>query len=107
MKKLRKKIMMSDDLRYHNPYEEVDPLNLPPPDSDTESEDTAVAPTPDDHEQEDDAATVGTITRVPYSVRPFSGTVYVGTDRSRRVLLSPPCALQQEMSHSQSPIQGA
>ncbi|GKE58920.1 hypothetical protein Tco_1498105 [Tanacetum coccineum] len=43
-----------------NPYEEADPLNLPPPDSDTESEDTAVAPTPDDHEQEAEANTIGT-----------------------------------------------
>ncbi|GJR32698.1 hypothetical protein Tco_1108930 [Tanacetum coccineum] len=46
-----------------NPYEEADPLNLPPPDSDTESKDTAVAPTPDNHEQEAKADTVGTITR--------------------------------------------
>ncbi|GKF68053.1 hypothetical protein Tco_0197732, partial [Tanacetum coccineum] len=63
-----------DDAEVINPYEE---------DDDTESEDTTVAPTPDDHEQEDDAATVGTITRVPYSVCPFSGTVYVGTGPSR------------------------
>ncbi|GJR49551.1 hypothetical protein Tco_1400072 [Tanacetum coccineum] len=33
-----------DDAEVINPYEEVDPLNLPPPDSDTESEDTAVDP---------------------------------------------------------------
>ncbi|GJT12709.1 putative reverse transcriptase domain-containing protein [Tanacetum coccineum] len=65
-----------DDAEVINPYEEADPLNLPPPDSDTESEDTAVAPTPDDHEQEAEADTVGTITRVPYSVRPFSGTIF-------------------------------
>ncbi|GJT92622.1 putative reverse transcriptase domain-containing protein [Tanacetum coccineum] len=53
-----------DDAEVINPYEEVDPLNLPPPDSDTESEDMAVAPTPADHEQEAEADTVGTITRV-------------------------------------------
>ncbi|GJZ29840.1 hypothetical protein Tco_0574887 [Tanacetum coccineum] len=47
-----------DDAEVINPYEEADPLNLPPPDSDTESEDTAVAPTPDDHEQEAEANTV-------------------------------------------------
>ncbi|GKC78058.1 hypothetical protein Tco_1128832 [Tanacetum coccineum] len=74
-----------DDAEVINLYKEADPLNLPPPDSDTESEDTAVAPTPDDHEQGDDAATVGTITRIPYSVRPFSSTVYVGTGPSRQV----------------------
>ncbi|GKF24874.1 hypothetical protein Tco_0080768, partial [Tanacetum coccineum] len=39
-----------DDAEVINPYEEADPLNLPPPDSDTESKDTTVAPTPDDHE---------------------------------------------------------
>ncbi|GJS74814.1 hypothetical protein Tco_0707655 [Tanacetum coccineum] len=52
-----------DDAEVINPYEEANPLNLPPPDSDTESEDTAVALTLDDHEQEAEAATVGTITR--------------------------------------------
>ncbi|GJW56178.1 hypothetical protein Tco_0102909 [Tanacetum coccineum] len=72
-----------DDDEVINPYKEADPLNLPLPDSDTVSEDTAVAPTPDDHEQEAEADTIGTITRVPYSVRPFSGTVYVGSGPSR------------------------
>ncbi|GJR47709.1 hypothetical protein Tco_1315812 [Tanacetum coccineum] len=91
-----------DDAEVINPYEEADPLNLPPPDSDTESEDTAVAPTPDDHEQEDDAATVGTITRVPYSVRPFSGTVYVGTGPSRRVFAPGPTARDVNTLHRQS-----
>ncbi|GKE73081.1 hypothetical protein Tco_1535122 [Tanacetum coccineum] len=39
-----------DDADVINPYEEADPLNLPPPNSDTESEDMAIAPTPDDHD---------------------------------------------------------
>ncbi|GJS36459.1 putative reverse transcriptase domain-containing protein [Tanacetum coccineum] len=39
-----------DDVEVINPYKEADPLNLAPLDSDTESEDTAVAPTPKDHE---------------------------------------------------------
>ncbi|GJS64001.1 hypothetical protein Tco_0678565 [Tanacetum coccineum] len=56
-----------------------------------------VAPTPDDHAQEAEADTVGTITRVPYSVRPFSGTVYVGSGPSRQFLL---LDLQEGMSHS-------
>ncbi|GJR56276.1 putative reverse transcriptase domain-containing protein [Tanacetum coccineum] len=73
-----------DDAKVINPYKEADPLNLPPPDSDIEYEDTAIAPTPDDHEQEAEATTVGTITREPYSVRPFSGTVYVGIGPSRQ-----------------------
>ncbi|GJS54966.1 hypothetical protein Tco_0628328 [Tanacetum coccineum] len=90
-----------DDAEVINPYEEADPLQPPPPDSDTESEDTAVAPTPDDHEQEDDAATVGTITRVPYSVRPFSGTVYVGTGPSRQVFAPGPTARDVNTLHRQ------
>ncbi|GKB93020.1 hypothetical protein Tco_0979157, partial [Tanacetum coccineum] len=80
-----------DDAKVINPYKEADPLNLPPLDSDIESEDTAIAPTPDDHEQEAEATTVDTITREPYSVRPFSGTV----DLLDRFLL---LALQQGMS---------
>ncbi|GJR81678.1 hypothetical protein Tco_0152463 [Tanacetum coccineum] len=92
-----------DDAEVINPYEEADPLNLPLPDSDTESEDTAVAPTPDDHKQEAEAeaATVGTITRVPYSVRPFSGTVYVGTGPSRQVFAPSPTTRDVNTLHRQ------
>ncbi|GJV78861.1 putative reverse transcriptase domain-containing protein [Tanacetum coccineum] len=90
-----------DDAEVINPYEEADPLNLPPPDSDTESEDTAVAPTPDDHEQEAEADTVGTITRVPYSVRPFSGTVYVGSGPSRQVFAHGPTGRDVNTLHHQ------
>ncbi|GJX57936.1 hypothetical protein Tco_0289326 [Tanacetum coccineum] len=79
-----------DDAEVINPYEEADPLNLPPPDSDIESEDMAVAPTPADHEQEAEADTVGTITRVPYSMCPFSGTFYVGSGSSRQVFAPGP-----------------
>ncbi|GJS05805.1 putative reverse transcriptase domain-containing protein [Tanacetum coccineum] len=88
-----------DDAEVINPYEEGDPLNLPPPDSDTESEDIAVAPTPYDHEQEAKANTVGTITRVPYSVRPFSGTVYVGSGPSRQVFAPGPTARDVNTLH--------
>ncbi|GJV86097.1 putative reverse transcriptase domain-containing protein [Tanacetum coccineum] len=90
-----------DDAEVINPYEEADPLNLPPPDSDTESEDMAVAPTPDDHEQEAEANTVGTITRVPYSVRPFSGTVYVGSGPSRQVFAPGPTGRDVNTLHRQ------
>ncbi|GJR88338.1 hypothetical protein Tco_0212349 [Tanacetum coccineum] len=78
-----------DDAEVINPYEEADPLNLPP-DLDTKSEDMAVAPTLVDHEQEAEADTVGTITRVPYYVRPFSGTFYVGSGSSRQVFTPGP-----------------
>ncbi|GKA58202.1 hypothetical protein Tco_0757390 [Tanacetum coccineum] len=58
-----------NDAEVINPYEEANPLNLPPPDSDTESEDMAVAPTPDDHEQEAEADTVGVTPRQGGSTR--------------------------------------
>ncbi|GJU49647.1 hypothetical protein Tco_1219202 [Tanacetum coccineum] len=90
-----------DDAEVINPYEEVDPLNLPPPDSDTESEDMAVAPTPADHEQEAEADTVGTITRVPYSVRPFSGIVYMGSGPSRQVFAPGPTGRDINTLHHQ------
>ncbi|GKE53338.1 hypothetical protein Tco_1488494 [Tanacetum coccineum] len=91
----------NDDAEAINPFEEADPLNLPPPDSDTESEDMAVAPTPDDHAQEAEADTVGTITRVPYSVLPFSGTVYVGSGPSRQVFAPGPTGRDVNTLHSQ------
>ncbi|GKF76988.1 hypothetical protein Tco_0229458 [Tanacetum coccineum] len=49
-----------------------------------------VAPTPADLEQEAEADTIGTITRVPYSVRPFSGTFYVGSGSSQQVFAPVP-----------------
>ncbi|GJS83943.1 putative reverse transcriptase domain-containing protein [Tanacetum coccineum] len=67
----------------------------------TRVEDMAVAPTPDDHEQEAEADTVGTITRVPYSVRPFSGTVYVGSGPSRQVFALGPIGRDVNTLHLQ------
>ncbi|GKF04153.1 hypothetical protein Tco_0034821, partial [Tanacetum coccineum] len=90
-----------DDAEVINPYEEADPLNLPPLDSDTESKDMEVAPTPDDHEQEAEANTVGTITRVPYSVRPFLGTIYVGSGPSRQVFAPGPTRKDVNTLHRQ------
>ncbi|GJZ15185.1 putative reverse transcriptase domain-containing protein [Tanacetum coccineum] len=60
-----------------------------------------VAPTPDDHEQEAKADTVGTITRVPYSVRPFSGTVYVGSGPSWQVFAPGPTRRDVNTLHRQ------
>ncbi|GKE35997.1 hypothetical protein Tco_1455319 [Tanacetum coccineum] len=90
-----------DDAEAINPYKEADPLNLPPPDSDTKSEDMEVAPTPDDHEQEAEADTIGTITRVPYSVRLFSGTFYVGSGPSRQVFAPGPTGRDVNTLHHQ------
>ncbi|GJW99466.1 putative reverse transcriptase domain-containing protein [Tanacetum coccineum] len=54
-----------------------------------------------DHEQEAEADTVGTITRVPYSVRPFSGTVYVGSGPSRQVFAPGPTGRDVNTLHRQ------
>ncbi|GKD99203.1 hypothetical protein Tco_1383100 [Tanacetum coccineum] len=70
-------------------------------DDDTESEDTPVAPTPNDHEQEAEADTVGTITRVQYSMCPFSGTIYVGTGPSRQVFAPGPIGRDVNTLHRQ------
>ncbi|GJU76190.1 putative reverse transcriptase domain-containing protein [Tanacetum coccineum] len=99
-------IQLDDKLHFiEEPVEimdrDADPLNLPPPDLDTESKDMAVAPTPDDHEQEAEANTVGTITRVPYSVRLFLGTVYVGSRPSRQVFAPSPTGRDVNTLHRQ------
>ncbi|GJZ45180.1 hypothetical protein Tco_0592776, partial [Tanacetum coccineum] len=60
-----------------------------------------VAPTSDDHELEAEADTVGTITRVPYSVRPFSGTVYVGSGPSWQVFAPGPTGKDVNTLHHQ------
>ncbi|GJW12619.1 ribonuclease H-like domain-containing protein [Tanacetum coccineum] len=94
----------NDDMmnaEFINPYEEADPLNLPPPNSDIEFEDMAVANTPVDHEQEAEANTIGTITRVPYYVRPFSGTFYVGSGSFRQVFAPGPTGRDVNTLHSQ------
>nr|GFA35990.1 hypothetical protein [Tanacetum cinerariifolium] len=41
-------------------------------------------------DEDEDEATVGTITHAPYSVQPFSGTTYVGSGSSRKVFAPGP-----------------
>ncbi|GKF25169.1 hypothetical protein Tco_0081063, partial [Tanacetum coccineum] len=71
-----------DDPEVINPYE-IEEGELPPPpaesdiSTDTEPEVEAEA------KDETEVATVGTITRAPYHVQPFSSTTYVGSGSSR------------------------
>nr|GEZ66050.1 hypothetical protein [Tanacetum cinerariifolium] len=67
-----------------NPYK-IEEGELPPPpaDSDTSSDSEPEVEAKDEDKSE--AATVGTITRAPYHVQPFSGTTYVGSGSSRKV----------------------
>ncbi|GJT34511.1 putative reverse transcriptase domain-containing protein [Tanacetum coccineum] len=86
-------------------YDEADPSTYHHQISDTESEDT-VAPTPDDHEQEAEADTVGTITRVPYHCAAYySGTSMWELDLLRQVVGSCPTARDDNTLH-RGPSQG-
>nr|GEZ51104.1 hypothetical protein [Tanacetum cinerariifolium] len=72
-----------DDPEIIDPYE-IEEGKLPPPpaDSDTSSDSE---PEVEAEDEDGDEATVGTITWAPYSVPPFSGTIYVGSGSSRKV----------------------
>nr|GEY06822.1 hypothetical protein [Tanacetum cinerariifolium] len=66
-----------DDLEIIDPYE-IKEGELPHPlaDSDTSSD---FKPEVKAEDEDEDEATVGTITHAPYSVQPFLGTTYVGS----------------------------
>nr|GEV25465.1 reverse transcriptase domain-containing protein [Tanacetum cinerariifolium] len=73
-----------NDPKIINPYEiEEGELPHPPADSDTSSDSEPKVEAEDEDESE--ATTIGTITRAPYHVQPFSGTTYVGSGSSRKV----------------------
>nr|GFB86055.1 hypothetical protein [Tanacetum cinerariifolium] len=50
-------------------------------------------------DKDGDEATVGTITREPYSVPPFSGTIYVGSRSSYKVFAPGPIGKDVDMLH--------
>ncbi|GKA14783.1 hypothetical protein Tco_0694429 [Tanacetum coccineum] len=63
----------NDDVEVYNPYEEVDPLNRPPPSPDTAKREIMNAP-----------VTQSTLQPIP-PIRQFSGTFYVGKGSSATV----------------------
>nr|GEU57874.1 hypothetical protein [Tanacetum cinerariifolium] len=81
-----------------NPYE-IEEGELPPPlvesdtSSDFEPEVEAV------EEDENEAATVGTITRAPYHVQPFLGTTYVRSGSSPKVFAPGPMGKDVDILH--------
>nr|GEV96623.1 putative reverse transcriptase domain-containing protein [Tanacetum cinerariifolium] len=81
-----------------NSYE-IEEGELPPPpvDSDTSSDSEPEVEAEDEDEKE--AATVGTITRTPYHVQPFSGTTYVGSGSSRKVFAPGPMGKDVDILH--------
>nr|GEX20951.1 hypothetical protein [Tanacetum cinerariifolium] len=84
-------------LRLLTPYEIEEGELLPPPaDSDTSSDSE---PEVEAEDEDGDEATVYTITRAPYSVPPFSGTIYMGSDSSRKVFAPGPIGKDVDMMH--------
>nr|GEW04519.1 retrotransposon protein, putative, Ty3-gypsy subclass [Tanacetum cinerariifolium] len=73
-----------DDPEIINPYE-IKEGELPPPPADSDTSSDSESEVEAEDEDKDEAATVGTITRAPYSVQPLSGTTYVGSRSSRKV----------------------
>nr|GEV03323.1 hypothetical protein [Tanacetum cinerariifolium] len=86
-----------DDPEIIDPYKIEEGKLLPPPgDSDTSSD---FEPEVEAEDEEGDEATVGTITWAPYSVPPFSGTIYVGSGSSRKVFAPGPVGKDVDMLH--------
>nr|GEU36779.1 putative reverse transcriptase domain-containing protein [Tanacetum cinerariifolium] len=67
-----------------NPYK-IEEGKLPPPPADSDTSSDSEPEVETDAEDENKAVTVGTITRLPYRVQPFSGTTYAGSGSSRKV----------------------
>nr|GEW76503.1 hypothetical protein [Tanacetum cinerariifolium] len=90
-----------DDPEIINPYEIEEGRLLPPPaDSDTSSDSEPEVKAED--ENEDKAATVGTITYAPYRVQPFLGTTYVGSGSSSKVFAPGPIRKDVDILHRKS-----
>nr|GEV07895.1 hypothetical protein [Tanacetum cinerariifolium] len=86
-----------DDPKIIDPYD-IEEGELPPPpaDSDTSSDSELEVKAED---EDGDEATIGTITRAPYSVPPFSGTIYVGSRSSHKVFAPGPIGKDVDILH--------
>nr|GEW25050.1 reverse transcriptase domain-containing protein [Tanacetum cinerariifolium] len=73
-----------DDPETINPYK-IEEGKLPPPPADSDTSSNSEPKVEAEDEDGKEAATVGTITRAPYRVQPFSGTTYVGSGSSCKV----------------------
>nr|GEZ88159.1 hypothetical protein [Tanacetum cinerariifolium] len=74
-----------DDPEVINPYE-IEEGELPPPPAESDTSSDTELEVEAEAKDETNVATVGTITRSPYHVHPFSGTTYVGSGSSRKFL---------------------
>nr|GEU66584.1 putative reverse transcriptase domain-containing protein [Tanacetum cinerariifolium] len=86
-----------DDPEIIEPYE-IEEGELPPPPADSDTSSVS-EPEVEAEDQDGDEATVGTITRAPYSIPPFSGTIYVGSGSSRKVFAPVPIGKDVDMLH--------
>nr|GEV40512.1 putative reverse transcriptase domain-containing protein [Tanacetum cinerariifolium] len=86
-----------DDHEIINPYE-IEEGELPPPPADSNASFDS-EPEVEAEDEDGDEATVGTITRAPYSVPPFSGTIYVGSGSSHKVFAHGPIRKDVDMLH--------
>nr|GEY01339.1 reverse transcriptase domain-containing protein [Tanacetum cinerariifolium] len=86
-----------DDPEIIDPYE-IKEGELPPPPADSDTSSYS-EPEVKAEDEDRDEATVGTITQSPYSVPPFSGTIYVGSGSSRKVFAPGPIGNDVDILH--------
>nr|GEZ44129.1 hypothetical protein [Tanacetum cinerariifolium] len=86
-----------DDPEIIDPYE-IEEGELPPAPADSDTSSDSV-PEVEAKDEDRDEATVGTITRAPYSVTPFSRTIYVGSGSSRNVFAPGPIGKDVDILH--------
>nr|GEX86759.1 putative reverse transcriptase domain-containing protein [Tanacetum cinerariifolium] len=78
---------------------EIEEGKLPPLPADSDTSSNSEPEVKAEDEDESEAATVGTITRTPYRVQPFSGTTYVGSGSSRKVFAPGPIGKDVDILH--------
>nr|GEZ77137.1 putative reverse transcriptase domain-containing protein [Tanacetum cinerariifolium] len=78
--------------------EQIEEGELPPPPADSVTSSNS-EPEVEAEDEDGDEATVGTITRASHSVPPFSGTIYVGSESSRKVFALGPIGNNVDMLH--------
>nr|GEW39659.1 putative reverse transcriptase domain-containing protein [Tanacetum cinerariifolium] len=92
---------IKDEMNDHeiiNPYE-IEEGELPPPPAESDTSFDTEPEVEYEEADENEAATVGTITRTPYDVQPFSGTTYVGSGSSRKVFAPAPMEKDVDILH--------
>nr|GEV19076.1 hypothetical protein [Tanacetum cinerariifolium] len=87
-----------NDLEIINPYE-IEEGELPPLPADSDTSSGSESKVKAEDKDENEATTVGTITRAPYRIQPFSGTTNVGSGSSRKVFAPGPIGKDVDILH--------